>query len=147
MGNVVGAVQGLLLGTTKLANGNTLQHLVDQATGNLVDKTLSTAGKVIAQKTVGSILDLPVVKETTNAAGSAVRQVKDQAGNLIEYTLDKATNKLSRNPDPQVVRWASGARVEDKPLCVLGGQCFLSARRERTAGVLVARPHRMKDCC
>ncbi len=95
VGNVVGAVQGLLLGTTKLADGNILQHVVDQATGALVDKTLSTAGKVIAQKTVGSILNLPVVKETTNAAGNAVRQVKDQAGNLIEYTLEKATNKLS----------------------------------------------------
>ena len=95
VGNVVGAVQGLLLGTTRLANGGTLQHLVDQATGSLVDKTLSTAGQVIAQKTVGSIVNLPIVKETTNAAGGAVRQVKDQAGNLIEYTLDKASNKLS----------------------------------------------------
>jgi len=95
VGNVVGAVQGLLLSTTKLANGNVLQHVVDQATGSLVDKTLSAAGKVIAQKTVGSILNLPVLKETTNAAGQVVRQVKDQAGNLIEYTLDKATNKLS----------------------------------------------------
>jgi hypothetical protein len=95
VGNVVGAVQGLLLGTTKLANGDVLQHVVDQGTGALVDKTLSAAGKVIAQKTVGSILNLPVVKETTNAAGNAVRQVKDQGGNLIEYTLDKATKKLS----------------------------------------------------
>ena len=95
VGNVVGAVQGLLLGTTKLANGDVLQHVVDQATGALIDKTLSTAGKVIAQKTVGSILNLPIVKETTNTAGNAVRQVKDQAGNLIEYTLEKATNKLS----------------------------------------------------
>lgn len=95
VGNVVGAVQGLLLGSTKLANGNLLQHVVDQATGALVDKTLSAAGQVITQKTVGSILNLPVVKETTNAAGNAVRQVKDQAGNLIEYTLEKATNKLS----------------------------------------------------
>jgi len=84
-----------LLGTTKLANGNVLQHVVDQATGALVDKTLSAAGKVIAQKTVGNILNLPTIKETTNAAGQVVRQVKDQAGNLIEYTLDKATNKLA----------------------------------------------------
>ncbi len=95
VGNVVGAVEGLLLGTTKLANGNILQHVVDQATGNLVDKTLSAAGKVIAQKTVGSILNLPTVKETAGAAGAVVRQVRDQAGNLIEFTLDKATNKLS----------------------------------------------------
>jgi hypothetical protein len=95
VGDVVGAVQGLLLGTTKLSNGNVLQHVIDQATGNLVDKTLSSAGKVIAQKTVGSILNLPVVKETAGAAGSVVRQVRDQGGKLIEYTLDKATNKLS----------------------------------------------------
>lgn len=95
VGNVVGAVQGLLLGSTKLANGNVLQHVVDQATGSLVDKTLSAAGKVIAQKTIGSILNLPTVKETTNTAGAIVRQVRDQTGNLIEFTLDKATNKLS----------------------------------------------------
>lgn len=94
VGNVVGAVQGLLLGTTKLANGNVLQHLVDQTTGSLIDRTLSSAGKVLAQKTVGSILKLPTLSETTNAAGQLVRQVRDQAGNLIEYTLDKATNKL-----------------------------------------------------
>jgi hypothetical protein len=56
---------------------------------------MSAAGKMVAEKTVGSILKLPTVSETTNAAGSLVRQVKDQAGNLIEYTLDKATNKLS----------------------------------------------------
>lgn len=95
VGNVVGAVQGLLLNSTKLADGNVLQHVVDQATGSLVDKTVSAAGKVIAQKTVGSILDLPLVKETAGAAGSVVRQVKDTAGNLIEYTLNKTTNKLS----------------------------------------------------
>ena len=95
VGNVVGAVQGLLLSTTKLADGNTLQHLVDQTTGNLIDRTMSAAGKMIAQKAVGSILKLPTLKETTNAAGNVVRQVKDQAGNLIEYTLDKATSKLS----------------------------------------------------
>ena len=95
VGNVVGAVQGLLLSTSKLANGNVLQHVVDQATGSLIDKTLSSAGRVLAQKTVGSILNLPTLKETTNTAGQVVRQVRDQAGNLIEYTLDKATNKLA----------------------------------------------------
>jgi hypothetical protein len=94
-GEVVGAVTGLLLNTTKLANGNTLQHVIDQATGNILDKTLSTAGKVIAQKTVGSILKLPVLSEVTNSAGQVVRQVKDQVGPVIEYTLDKATNKLA----------------------------------------------------
>jgi YD repeat-containing protein len=95
VGNVVGAVEGLLLSTTKLANGNTLQHVIDQATGNLVDKTLSTAGKLVAQKVVGNVLQLPTLNEVTNAAGNVVRQVRDQSGKLIEYTLDKATNKLA----------------------------------------------------
>lgn len=92
---VGGLVRGLLLTTTRLANGNTLQRLVDQATGSILERTLSTAGAVIADKTVGSILNLPVVKEATNTAGQVVRQVRDQSGKLIEYTLDKATNKIS----------------------------------------------------
>lgn len=92
---VGGLVRGLLISTTKLANGNTLQRLVDQATGSILERTLSTAGAVLADKTVGNILNLPVVKETTNTAGQVVRQVRDQAGALIEYTLDKATNKIS----------------------------------------------------
>ena len=95
VGDVVNGVRGLLLSTTKLANGNVLQHVVDQATGSLIDRTMSAAGKMVAQKTVGSILKLPVVSEATNAAGQVVRQVRDQSGNLIEYALDKATNKLS----------------------------------------------------
>jgi hypothetical protein len=94
-GDVVGAVRGLLMSTTKLANGNTLQHLVDQTTGQLVDRTLNTAGKMIAQKALGSVLDLPVLKETAGAAGSVVRQVKDQAGNVIEFTLNNATKAIS----------------------------------------------------
>ena len=50
---------------------------------------------MIAQRAVGSILNLPTIRETTNAAGQLVRQVRDQAGSLLEYTLDKATNKIS----------------------------------------------------
>jgi len=95
VGNLVGAVQGLLLGSTKLSNGNIVQHLVDQATGSLIDKTMSAAGSLVAQKTVGSVLNLPVVKQSTDAAGNVVKQVRDQAGKIIEFTLDRATNKLS----------------------------------------------------
>lgn len=90
VGNVVNGVENLLLGSSKLSNGNVLQHLVDKTTGALVDKTLSSAGKVLAQKTVGNILKLPTLNETKNAAGQVVRQVKDAAGNVIEYTLDTA---------------------------------------------------------
>ena len=95
VGNAVGGlVRALVIGTTKLANGNTLQRIVDQATGSIVERTLGAAGQVLADKAVGSILSLPVIKETTNAANQVVRQVRDQTGSLLEYTLEKATNKL-----------------------------------------------------
>jgi hypothetical protein len=95
-GDVVGAVRGLVMSTTKLANGNTLQHVVDQATGKLLDRTIDAAGKTIGEKALGSVLDLATVKETAGtAANTVVRQVRDQAGNLIQFTLNKATNAIS----------------------------------------------------
>jgi len=95
-GDVVGAVRGLVMSTTKLASGGTLQHVVDQATGQLIDRTLDAAGKTIAQKAIGSVLDLATIKETAgSAAGTVVRQVKDQAGNLIEFTLNTANKAIS----------------------------------------------------
>jgi hypothetical protein len=95
VGDVVGGVRGLLLGSTKLANGNVVQRLVDEATGRILERTLSSAGKALGERAVGSILDLPTVRETTNTAGQLVRQVRDQAGTVLEYTLDRATNKVS----------------------------------------------------
>jgi len=95
-GEVVGAVRGLVMSTTKLASGGTLQHVVDQATGQLVDRTLDAAGKVIAEKALGSVLNLATVKETAGTvANTVVRQVRDQAGNLIEFTLNNATKAIS----------------------------------------------------
>jgi hypothetical protein len=93
-GLVGGLVRGLLLGTTRLASGETVQRLVDEVTGNLIERTLSTAGRVVADRAVGSVLNLPVIRETTNAAGQLVRQVRDQAGAVIEYTLDRASNQI-----------------------------------------------------
>jgi hypothetical protein len=94
-GEVVGAVRGLLMSTTRLANGNTLQHLVDQTTGRLIDRTLDAAGKVLGDRALGTVLDLAVVKETAGTAGNVVRQVRDHAGNLIEFTLNTATKTVS----------------------------------------------------
>ncbi|HEX2090810.1 MAG TPA: hypothetical protein VHG28_00355 [Longimicrobiaceae bacterium] len=42
----------------------------------------------MSTRTVGSLLSLPVVQQTTNAAGQTVRQVRDPAGAVVEYTLD-----------------------------------------------------------
>jgi hypothetical protein len=94
VGAVGGLVRGLVLSVTRLANGNSLQRVVDEVNGNILERTLSAAGGQIAERVVGSVLRLPTLRETTNAAGNAVRQVRDQAGALLEYTLDKATQKV-----------------------------------------------------
>ena len=95
VGEVVGGVTGLLLGTSRDASGNIVQRLVENATGKIVEKTVSAAGQAVAQKVVGSVLDLPTISETAGAAGSVVRRVRDQAGKVIEFTLNKATNAVS----------------------------------------------------
>lgn len=92
-GLVGGVVRGLLLTTQRLANGNVLNRVVDEVSGNILERTVSAAGQQLGERVVGSILRLPSVNETTNAAGQVVRQVRD-AGRVIEYTLDRATNRL-----------------------------------------------------
>lgn len=95
VGDVVGGVTGLLLGTSRNAAGQVVQRLVDQATGKIIERTLSAAGQAASQRVVGSLLDLPTLSETAGAANTVVRRVRDQAGKVVEYTLDKATNALS----------------------------------------------------
>lgn len=85
---------GGLLSQTVNTLGQTVQRTID-ATGNIVEKTLDTGGRVLSSKTVGRLLDLPVVSETTNAAGQVVRRLRDTSGKIIEVTLDKAGKILS----------------------------------------------------
>jgi hypothetical protein len=95
VGDVVGGVTGLLLGTSRNAAGNVVQRVVDQATGRILERTLSAAGQTVTQRAVGSVLDLPTLSETAGAAGSVVRRVRDTAGKVIEFTLNRATNAVS----------------------------------------------------
>jgi hypothetical protein len=97
VGDVVGGVRGLLLGTTRSgAGGNLVQRLVDQANGQIVERTVDAAGRALAQKVVGSVLNLPQVSQTAaSTAGSVVRRVKDEAGKVIEFTLNQGTNAIS----------------------------------------------------
>jgi hypothetical protein len=95
VGGVVSGVTGLLLNTTRNASGQVVQRLVENATGRIVEKTLGAAGEAIAQRAVGSVLDLPTISETAGAAGTVVRRVRDQAGKVIEFTLNRATNAVS----------------------------------------------------
>ncbi|HEU4902518.1 MAG TPA: hypothetical protein VFT06_06985 [Flavisolibacter sp.] len=76
--------------------GQTVQRTLD-ATGNIVEKTLDQTGKVLNSRTVGRLLDLPVVKETTNAAGQTVRQLRDTSGKIVEVVLDKSGKILNTN--------------------------------------------------
>ena len=93
-GAVGGLVNSLLLGTTRNAAGQLVQRLVDQTTGSIIERTLTSAGQALVQRTIGSITSLPQVSQTTNAAGQLVRRVRDQSGKLIEYVQD-AAGKLS----------------------------------------------------
>ena len=75
--------------------------------GNIVERTLDTAGRVVNQRTVGNVLDQPrntVLGETTNAAGQTVRRVLDTSGAVIELTLDTAGKVINS----RVVSGATG---------------------------------------
>lgn len=95
VGGVVSTLNNLVLSSTHMSTGDILQRVIDQTTGKIVERTRNAAGKALAEKAVGSILDLPVVSETAGAAGSVLRRVRDQSGKVIEYTLNKATNAVS----------------------------------------------------
>ena len=80
---------GGVLSQTVNTLGQTVQRTLDTS-GNIVEQTLNTAGGVVSTRTVGRLLDLPVLRESTNAAGQTVRQVRDQSGAVVELILDNA---------------------------------------------------------
>lgn len=98
--NTVGSVAntalqpGGVISQTVNTLGQTVQRTVD-ATGNIVEKTLDTSGKLVNNRTIGKLLDLPVVNETKNAAGQTVRRLRDTSGAIIEVVLDKSNKILS----------------------------------------------------
>lgn len=96
VGGVVGnTLGGLILTTRNLADGNVLQRVVDNASGEILERTLGAAGALVGQRVVGNVLRMNVLRETTNAAGDLVRQVRDESGKVLEYTLNRATNAIS----------------------------------------------------
>ena len=93
--NTVGAVGGLvnrlLMGTV-----NGVQRLIDTSTGNILEKAVTAAGQNAAEKVVGNITQLPVISQTTDAAGNLVKRARDAATNaIVQYTLNKAGKFLS----------------------------------------------------
>ena len=95
-GGLVGGILGALgLGRTTNALGQTVERFVNQQTGAIVERTVSSAGQLISETAANNIRNLPTVSEVTNAAGQLVRQVRDQSGAIIEFTLNRVTNALS----------------------------------------------------
>lgn len=93
--NTVGAVGGLvnrlLLGTV-----NGVQRLIDTSTGNILEKAVTAAGQNAVEKVVGNITQLPVLSQTTDAAGNIVKRARDAATNaIVQYTLSKAGKLLT----------------------------------------------------
>jgi hypothetical protein len=97
--NTVGAVGGLvnrlLLGTVTSA-GQTVQRLIDQSTGSIIEKAVTGAGQAAAERVVGNIMQLPVLSQATDAAGNIVKRARDAATNaIVQYTLNKAGKLLT----------------------------------------------------
>src|SRR2546430_16345237 len=98
--NTVGAVGGLvnrlLLGTVTNALGQTVQRLIDPATGSILEKAVTAAGQQAAEKVVGNITQLPVISQVTDAAGNLVKRARDAATNaIVQYTLNRAGKLLA----------------------------------------------------
>jgi hypothetical protein len=77
---------GGVLSETVNTLGQTLQLTLGEG-GDIVEKTLDSAGGVLGQRTLGNLLQLPALSESTNQAGQVVKTVRDSTGRLIEYTL------------------------------------------------------------
>lgn len=100
--------QGALLGEWVNTLGQTVQRKMDSS-GNIVEHTLDTMGKVLNDKTVGRVLDLPVINQTKNADGQTVKQMRDTNGAVVECTLYNNGNIIN-------CRVVSKAIGESKPV-------------------------------
>jgi hypothetical protein len=95
-GQVGGLVNRLLLGTVTNALGQTVQRLIDPATGSILEKAVTAAGQQAAEKVVGNITQLPVISTVTDAAGNLVKRARDAATNaIVQYTISKAGKLLT----------------------------------------------------
>ena len=95
VGSVGGLVNRLLLGTVTNALGQTVQRLIEPATGAIIEKAVGAGGQA-AEKVVGNITQLPVLSQTTDASGNIVKRAKDAATNaIVQYTVSKAGKLLT----------------------------------------------------
>ena len=65
------------------------------AAGNIVERTLDTAGNIVGSQVVGNVSSLSVVDQTTNSAGQTMLRLADASGAVVELTLDTAGNVVN----------------------------------------------------
>jgi hypothetical protein len=99
---------GCLLSQTVNTLGQTVQRTVD-TTGNIVERTLDTAGNVVSDRTVARLLDLPVISQTTNAAGHGQASPRHQRHR-------HRVHARRRRKDHQLARDQSGERHDSAPV-------------------------------
>ncbi|HEX8831368.1 MAG TPA: hypothetical protein VF705_09400 [Longimicrobium sp.] len=73
--------------------GQTVQTTLG-TTGTLVTRTLDATGQVVNEQTIGSLTRLPALRQTTDAAGRIVRQVRTPAGQVVEYVTERGGRLL-----------------------------------------------------
>src|SRR5688500_15462530 len=96
VGAVGGLVNRLVLGTVTNALGQSVQRLIDQSTGSIIEKAVGAVGQAAAERVVGNIMQLPVINQTTDAAGNIVKRARDAATNaIVQYTVNKAGRLLT----------------------------------------------------
>ena len=84
---------GGILSQTVNTVGQTVQRTLSG--GSIVERTLDAAGNVVGSRTVSNLLTLPALRQTTNAAGQVVRQVREPGGQVIELVLSRAGQLVS----------------------------------------------------
>lgn len=91
---------GGVLTQTINALGQTVLTTFD-VTGQILERTLDTAGGIVNERTLGNLLQAPAVREAPGAAGGMVRTVSDTAGNVYEVSVDAAGKILGARHLPQ----------------------------------------------
>lgn len=76
-----------LLSRDEDADGRIVVRLVARS-GALVVRTLTAEGRVVGERVLGSVLDLPVVARGWEAGGRRTRLAQDASGALVRYRLD-----------------------------------------------------------
>jgi hypothetical protein len=86
--NVDGARRLVLLGTTRNAAGQTVQRLVDVATGDIVERTDVNAGQPMFERSAGNVTELAMIDQTATAAGIIRARVRDPSGVVVSFVRD-----------------------------------------------------------